>query len=156
MSQRTASTSDTVADVSVPQGVLETCLYADDLEAAQAFYVDVLGLDLYSVDSRHVFFRCGQGMFLVFDPRETATGRVEVNGALIPQHGAHGVGHVAFRMPEAERDAWRRRLIARGVEIESEVDWPNGGHSIYFRDPAGNSVELATPRIWNLSEEATD
>jgi hypothetical protein len=34
------------------------------------------------------------------------------------------------------------------VEIEREVDWDEGGTSLYVRDPAGNSVELAPPTIW--------
>jgi hypothetical protein len=29
------------------------------------------------------------------------------------------------------------------------VTWPNGALSIYFRDPAGNSIELVTPNIWD-------
>jgi len=46
--------------------VLEACLYATDLDAAERFYVDVLGLERYSgMPGRHVFFRCGAGMFLV-------------------------------------------------------------------------------------------
>jgi hypothetical protein len=32
--------------------------------------------------------------------------------------------------------------------IEKEFGWPRGGRSIYFRDPAGNSVELVTPGLW--------
>ena len=35
-----------------------------------------------------------------------------------------------------------------GVPIEAEIAWPQGGHSLYVRDPASNSVELATPSIW--------
>ena len=42
--------------------------------------------------------------------------------------------------------------VALEVSIEAEVEWPNGGFSIYLRDPAGNSVELATPSIWGLGE----
>jgi catechol 2,3-dioxygenase-like lactoylglutathione lyase family enzyme len=48
-------------------------------------------------------------------------------------------------------DAWRDHLAARGVDIEAEVQWPRGGHSLYFRDPAGNSLELASPRIWGIT-----
>ena len=36
----------------------------------------------------------------------------------------------------------------RGVAIEAEVEWPSGGRSLYFRDPAGNVVELAPPTLW--------
>jgi catechol 2,3-dioxygenase-like lactoylglutathione lyase family enzyme len=37
---------------------------------------------------------------------------------------------------------------AYGIEIEADFRWPNGARSLYFRDPAGNSVELADPAIW--------
>jgi catechol 2,3-dioxygenase-like lactoylglutathione lyase family enzyme len=51
-------------------------------------------------------------------------------------------------MEEADIPAWRSHLQGRGIEIESEVHWPQGGTSLYVRDPAGNSIELATPIIW--------
>ena len=70
----------------------------------------------------------------------------------VPTHGAAGPGHVTFSIRETEMAAWRERLSAEGVAIEKEVDWPGGGRSIYFRDPAGNSVELASARIWRLEE----
>ena len=41
--------------------------------------------------------------------------------------------------------------VATEVPIELETDWPRGGHSLYFRDPAGNSVELITPGLWGLA-----
>jgi catechol 2,3-dioxygenase-like lactoylglutathione lyase family enzyme len=68
----------------------------------------------------------------------------------VPPHGARGPGHLCFRAAGAELDAWRGRLEAAGVAIESAFDWPQGGRSIYFRDPAGNSLEFAEPRIWGL------
>jgi len=37
-----------------------------------------------------------------------------------------------------------------GVPIESEVRWPRGGRSLYVRDPAGNSVEIASPALWGF------
>jgi catechol 2,3-dioxygenase-like lactoylglutathione lyase family enzyme len=134
-------------------GVLETCLYAADLAAAEAFYTTVLGLEVHArADGRHVFFRCGAGMLLVFDPGRTATEQTHVGGRPVPVHGARGAGHVAFAVPAAELDAWRARLRELGVATESEVEWPRGGVSLYLRDPAGNSVELASPAIWGLPE----
>jgi len=133
------------------RGVLETCLYSTDLEAAERFYAEILGLEVHiREEGRHVFFRCGEGMLLVFDPDNTSTQESEVNGSPIPLHGATGAGHVAFRATEEELPRWRAHLEARGVEIESQVEWPNGGRSIYFRDPAGNSVEIATPELWEV------
>jgi catechol 2,3-dioxygenase-like lactoylglutathione lyase family enzyme len=135
------------------RGVLETVLYVNDLDAAERFYTGVLGLAFVSREpGRHVFFRSGQAMFLVFNPLTTATQTVIINGSRLPVHGAHGQGHAAFRVHEAELPAWRERLRTAGVAIESEVSWPQGGHSIYFRDPAGNSVELVTPAVWGFAE----
>ena len=44
----------------------------------------------------------------------------------------------------------RDRLEGKGVAIEADFEWPGGGRSIYFRDPAGNCLEFAEPRIWKL------
>ena len=128
--------------------ILETVLYAEDLAAAERFYGEVLGLP---VDSRKpglfAFFRAGEdAMLLLFDPRASAANQE------IPPHGASGPGHACFAVAEADHAAWRERLAAHGVAIEHEQAWPRGGHSFYFRDPAGNSLEIATPRIWGLPE----
>ncbi|GIW92857.1 MAG: bleomycin resistance protein [Pirellulaceae bacterium] len=127
------------------RGVLETCLYVDNLEAARDFYESVLGLEFHSEQpGRHCFFRCGNQMLLLFRPEASHT------GGELPPHGAVGPGHVAFAVPDEELDAWRDHLESQGVAIELSVGWPHGGRSLYFRDPAGNSLELASPQIWQL------
>ncbi len=133
-----------------PAGVLETVLYARDLSAAEAFYGDVLGLEPYAKQAkRHLFYRCGDQMLLIFNP--AVTRRPPAPGALpVPAHGMQGQGHVCFRATGREIAVWRARLAARGVAIEADFAWPNGGRSLYFRDPAGNSVEFAEPAIWGL------
>lgn len=133
-----------------PKGVLETVLYADDLEVAQAFYSKVLGLEIIRSDARQVFFRCGDGVLLIFNPDETqkpvsATARFPV-----PPHGTRGSGHACFRASAAEINRWKSRLEENRVVIEADFIWPSGGRSIYFRDPAGNSLEFAEPSIWGL------
>ncbi len=136
------------ADVS---GVLETCLYADDLAAAERFYAGIIGLEVYARQAgRHVFFRCGRGMLLVFDPGATQRGQEIAGERGQLRHGAVGAGHVAFRVEEAALGSWRERLGGAGIQLEAEVRWPKGGRSLYLRDPAGNSVELATPAVWGL------
>lgn len=131
-----------------PLDILESCLYAEDLERASRFYERVLGLVPFSrVEGRHTFFRCGGRVFLLFDPSRTAEA-----GGDVPPHGARGPGHVAFGVPAEELDGWRERLREHAVEVEAEVDWPGGGRSLYLRDPAGNSVELAVPGIWRIDE----
>jgi catechol 2,3-dioxygenase-like lactoylglutathione lyase family enzyme len=136
-----------------PFGILETALYAHDLEEAERFYTTVLGLDVISRRAgRHVFFRCGAGVLLVFNPDTTAAETLLVAGVPVPLHGARGPGHLAFAVREAELEAWRQQLQAAGVAVESDLRWPGGERSLYFRDPAGNSVELAVPRLWGLPE----
>ncbi|HEX2524859.1 MAG TPA: VOC family protein [Geminicoccus sp.] len=127
--------------------VLETVLYVDDLEEARRFYGDVLGLTLDSrKDGIFLFFRLGEGMLLLFRPEATRVGKS------VPAHGAIGPGHVCFAVAEAELDRWKERLVRADVAIEHEQAWPRGSRSFYFRDPAGNSLEIASPRIWGLED----
>jgi catechol 2,3-dioxygenase-like lactoylglutathione lyase family enzyme len=131
------------------QHILETCLYVDDLPRAERFYSDVLGLKLESrQEGRHVFFHCGDRMLLLFNPLASRE-----SSDHFPSHGAFGPGHVAFGIREADVPTWTEQFQRRGVTIEKVIDWPAGGRSLYFRDPAGNSLELATPKIWGIDEE---
>jgi catechol 2,3-dioxygenase-like lactoylglutathione lyase family enzyme len=128
--------------------ILETCLYVDDLAKAERFYCELLGLALESrQEGRHVFLHCGQQMLLLFNPLASRESSDQ-----FPSHGSFGAGHVAFGVRESELPAWVNQLEQHGVVIEKVIDWPGGGRSIYFRDSAGNSVELATPKIWGLEE----
>ena len=133
-----------------PDGILETVLYAKDLASIEGFYRDVLGMEPFQkVAGRHLFYRCGEQVLLIFNP--IATSVPPASGSLpVPPHGMEGEGHVCFRASAAELEAWRRRLPEMSVAIEADFEWPAGGHSIYFRDPAGNCLEFAEPRIWGL------
>ncbi|MCC8931684.1 VOC family protein [Rhizobium sp. 'Codium 1'] len=132
------------------EGVLEAALYASDLDAAEHFYGAVLGLErIARHDDRHIFFRCGQTVVLIFNAAETA--KPAPAGSLpVPAHGASGAGHLCFRVSGDALDAMVARLISAGITIESDFRWPGGARSIYFRDPAGNSLECAEPKLWNL------
>ncbi|MBO6718031.1 MAG: VOC family protein [Rhizobiaceae bacterium] len=133
-----------------PAGILETAIYARDLDAAEAFYGGLLALErIARVEDRHVFYKCGDGVLLVFNPDETVKPPAP-RSLPVPPHGATGDGHVCFRASEAEIDRWKAHFAEAGIEIESEFEWPQGGRSIYLRDPAGNSVEFANPSIWGL------
>ena len=128
--------------------VLESALYAQDLEATAEFYESVLELErIVTVPGRHVFFRAGDGVLLIFNPDAT-TAPPRDPRMPVPPHGATGPGHLCFAASADQISEWKQRLEANGVEIEAEFDWPQGGRSIYFRDPAGNSLEFAEPRIW--------
>ncbi len=131
-------------------------MYVTDLDAAEAFYRDVLGLTFVSKTAgRQVFFRLGNQMLLIFNPAATVVPPAKDAKLPVPPHGAIGEGHVCFAASADEIDKWRALLVAKGIGIEADFEWPapegqRGGRSIYFRDPAGNCLEFAEPRIWGL------
>ncbi|WP_127107555.1 VOC family protein [Pararhodobacter zhoushanensis] len=130
--------------------VLETAVYVDDLDTAEAFYAGVLGLEIVlKTPGQHVFFRCGRTIVLTFLPGFT---RAQAGkGPLpVPPHGAEGAGHICFAAEGPALDHWASHLRAAGVAIEADFRWPNGARSIYVRDPAGNSVEFAEPKLWEI------
>ena len=129
--------------------ILETVIYAADPQAVAAFYMDVFGLEpVQSVPGRLAFLRCRAQMLLIFNPEATRDAGHQ-NG--IPAHGATGPGHLCFRAEDrAELDRWRARLAELGIALEHEQIWKTGARSIYLRDPAGTSVEIAEAAIWGL------
>lgn len=128
------------------KAVIETAIYVDDLEATEAFYRTVLALPVIAKEpGRHVFFQVGETSVLLAFRAEAA-----LKGDQLPPHGAAGPGHFALGIEAESLDAWRKRLQSHGILIEKEVEWPRGGKSIYFRDPARNLVELITPGVWGL------
>jgi len=134
-----------------PSAILESALYVSDLDEAERFYGEVLGLTrIAKVEGRHVFFRCGAGVLLLFNPEATREPPSADARLPVPPHGTKGEGHLCFAASAEELEEWRRHLQAAGVGIEAELEWPQGGRSIYFRDPFGNSLEFAEPRIWGL------
>ncbi|MFD3189591.1 VOC family protein [Sedimentitalea sp. HM32M-2] len=142
-------TDDPLPPAPAPGAILETALYVDDLDAATGFYQDLLGLHAFqTVPGRHVFLRIGAAVLLLFNP--DATERPGRNPRLpVPPHGARGAGHVCFALSREDIAAMRARLTAAGVAVDAEFDWPNGAHSLYVRDPAGNSVEFAEGWLWD-------
>lgn len=129
-------------------GVLEAAVYVDNIDAAEAFYGGVLGLErVLRAGDRHVFFRVGGTILLVFNPELTE--RPAADPSLpVPPHGARGPGHVCLAAEAHQIERWQERLHEASIAIEADFHWPNGARSLYFRDPAGNSVEIAEPRLW--------
>lgn len=134
-----------------PAAILESALYVTDLDAAEAFYSDLLGLECVGkVAGRHVFLRCGGGILLLFNAEATRQPPPPGARLPVPPHGAAGEGHLCFAATTEEIEAWVALLSSKNVAIEADFEWPNGGRSIYFRDPSGNSLELAEARIWGM------
>jgi catechol 2,3-dioxygenase-like lactoylglutathione lyase family enzyme len=133
-----------------PQAILESSLYVADVDRAVAFYESVLGLrrinDGYFEGGRGAALQVGPGPSVLLLFRADIT-RL---GGILPAHGTTGAGHVAFRIDAGDRDKWREQLKAHGVAIEQEFAFGDNPPSIYFRDPDGNSLELAVSSIWKF------
>lgn len=123
-------------------GVLETVLYVADDELALPFYRDVLGMRLLSREpGRHLFFRAGASVFLLFVAETTR------RSTHLPPHGADGSVHTCFQVSPGDYERWKNHLEGSGVRILQESRW-NPGLSFYFEDPDGNLLEIADRDIW--------
>jgi catechol 2,3-dioxygenase-like lactoylglutathione lyase family enzyme len=130
------------------QGILETALHVADVPRSLQFYTTVLGLRALS--SEPAFAAChvaGQQLLLLFQ-KGSRVHPTTCAGGTIPAHDGSGRLHVAFAIPAAELPAWEDRLRAHSVPIEGRMTWLLGGTSVYFRDPDGHLLELATPGVW--------
>ena len=129
--------------------ILETSLYVNDVERARAFYEGVMGLQPMMHDDRLTAYPVGLGSVLLLFRHGTTTKPAPTPGGTIPPHDGSGNLHYAFAVSADALEAWRAHLARAGVAIESEVNWPRGGRSLYVRDPEGNLLELATPGLWD-------
>ncbi|TRW96703.1 glyoxalase/bleomycin resistance/extradiol dioxygenase family protein [Paracoccus sp. M683] len=134
-------------------GTLESALYVDDLDAAIGFWRGIMGLTCFQLSpGRHAFFRVSDSprpqVLLVFRAEATEHPPAADARLPVPPHGARGPGHYCLAVAPDMLDDWRTHLQTAGIAIEADFRWPNGARSIYLRDPAGNSIELADPAIW--------
>ncbi len=130
------------------RGIVETALYVDDLVRAHAFYGGVLGLERVLDTPRMYTYAVARSQVLLVFRRGMTHEDSESPGGTVPGHHSEGPAHFAFAIRLEDYDAWRAYLGTAGVQIRSEVTWPPGGRSLYFDDPAGNVVEMATPGLW--------
>jgi len=130
------------------QGLLETALYVDDMARSVAFFRDVIGLATMLETERLTAFDAGrQGVLLVFR-RGASVEDMPTAAGVVPGHDGRGPLHMAFAIAEDQYDAWHRHLAAAAVTIRGEMRWPRGGRSLYFEDPDGHVLEVATPGLW--------
>jgi catechol-2,3-dioxygenase len=126
--------------------VVETCIYSSDLDSMKRFYVDILGLPLVQEEKgKLVFLQAGKTMLLIFNPDRT-----RVDNDKLPTHGAGPPASIHFAMEIEEQDypRWKELLAKNRISVEKDVNWKGASRSLYFRDPAGNLVELITPGEW--------
>ena len=129
-------------------GVLETSVYVDDLVRAQRFYAGILGLECVLDAPRMATYAVAPAQVLLVFRRGLTREDAQSAGGMVPGHHSEGPAHFAFAIGAAAYDDWKAHLAREGVAIVSEVQWPKGGRSLYFNDPDGNVLEMATPGLW--------
>jgi catechol 2,3-dioxygenase-like lactoylglutathione lyase family enzyme len=129
-------------------GLLETALYVADMARAVRFFRDVLGLRPMLEGDRLTAFDAGRSGVLLLFLAGASLEDMSSPGGVVPGHDGSGPVHMAFAIPAGSAEAWRTHLAAQGVMLRSEVAWPRGGQSLYFEDPDGHVLELATPGLW--------
>src|SRR5262245_39461497 len=118
-------------------GVLESSLYVQDLQRAVEFYRSVFGFEKLAFDARFCAFSVAGTQVLLLFEKGASNQPMPIPGGVIPPHDGDGSLHVAFSIPAADWEHWERKLQSNRIEVESVVEWPRGGRSLYFRDPDG-------------------
>jgi catechol 2,3-dioxygenase-like lactoylglutathione lyase family enzyme len=132
------------------RGILETAVYVDSLERAHRFYGGVLGLPRVLDSPRMLTYAAAPGQVLLVFHRGMTQADLATPGGVVPGHHSRGPSHFAFAIDHATYDGWKAHLETAGVMLTSEVTWPQGGRSLYFNDPDGNVLEMATPGLWPI------
>lgn len=124
--------------------IKETCLYVQDLATAHHFYHEVLGLPvIHYLEEKHLFLRVGASVLLLFNPEDSSKKQSP------PPHFANGPQHFAFEVAADRYDEAKQAIAQKGIDIIDEVTWKTGKKSFYFRDPAGNVLEIVPENgIW--------
>jgi catechol 2,3-dioxygenase-like lactoylglutathione lyase family enzyme len=128
--------------------ILETSLYVHDLDRSEHFYSGLFGFGVLLRDERMCALAVPAQQVLLLFLRGGSIRPSPTPYGDIPPHDGRGTQHLCFAIPAEELAAWEVRLAQHGIATESRLHWPQGATSVYFRDPDGHSLELATPRLW--------
>jgi len=107
-------------------------LRVHDLAAAEAFYRDLLGLDVTTRYGDGASFLSKEGYH-----HHLGLNTWESRGAAPPPAGALGLKSFRLHLPAAEVQRIRAAAGERGIAAEEM------GGGLLLRDPAGNAVEIA-------------
>jgi len=129
-------------------GILETGIYVEDVDRSREFYQRVFGFEAVFVEDRICTLAVAPAQVLILFKSGGTLEPVPVGDSFIPAHDAGGTQHFAFAISGDAYEEWKNYLTDQNVRIESEIVWPKDGKSLYFRDPDGLLVELATPGLW--------
>ena len=127
------------------EGIDHVVLLVDDMAAARAFYLGVLGCSVENALPRYGMLQLRAGTALV--------DLVDISGApgawaRPPVAGGRNVDHVCIATGAWDERPMRAWLAAHNVAIVEEgVNNGARGESLsfYVKDPAGNTIELTGP-----------
>jgi catechol-2,3-dioxygenase len=124
--------------------IKETCLYIHDLEKAQKFYHEKLGLEIIHYHpEKHVFFRVGSSVLLCFNPDDSK------EKTSPPPHFAKGNQHFAFEVDQTDYEQCKSKIAALNIPVIDKLVWKSGQESFYFNDPEGNVLEIVPVGVWD-------
>ena len=125
-------------------GILESALYVDDMLRSVDFYKGVLGLPSLYTSDRLSALRVAPGQVLLLIRKGADAKPTVLPFGTLPPSDGQGQLHVAFAVAPDELDQWQATFEAHGVAVESAIKWPEGGRSLYFRDPDQHCIEVKT------------
>jgi len=115
-------------------------LDVSDLDRAERFYTEVLGLPVVQRFGRHqILLRCGAQMLALFEREDLPSRQVDrIDNPL-------GTGHHAFKILPDDFQAMQKLFTVQSIPTYGPIDW--GDHDcLYFLDPDGNLLEIVTYR----------
>ncbi len=125
------------------EGILESSLYVTDVARSARFYEKIFGFPVISdFGERGCAMKAGVHQVLLLF-------RKGGSRDIVSPHDGDGELHVAFAIAASELPSWKAWLAENGIAVEESRGWELGGHSLYFRDPDGHLVEVATPGVWS-------
>jgi glyoxalase family protein len=127
------------------QGVHHITFVGSHRQATIDFYQEILGMPLIMEQPNldvpgetHLYFDTGDGRLITFFVRPDRTNDPTPN-----PEGIGNLHHLAFTVSQATYKQVAQRLNARGIWNTGEID-RGFMNSIYFRDPNGQLLEMAS------------
>ncbi len=122
------------------EGLDHVAITVSDPERSVAFYSEVLGLERKHEEWHAPMFMLAGGSGLALFPADSHPGDRDTR-----QRPEIRVMHIALRVDRAQFDRAREELPSVG--IEPRFSDHGSVHSIYFPDPDGHEIELATYEV---------
>lgn len=122
------------------EGLVHFTIPVKDLNRAQAFYTEVLGMEEVRRNPHMVFMKTGSDFFVLTYSEKPVD----------PNPGDTHDIHTAFRVSAEEYDRGVSFLKSKGIKVFMEEDRNTGtfrGRSAYFHDPDRNVIEIIEVRM---------